>query len=228
MNRITGVLKLHSRDKWSWIYIPAIVLFSSFVVNLIVSFLFMNQEDMYTGGLTSIVIYLFVAGIIVVGKTFPFAIGMSIRRIDYFIGSAIIGMISSAFFTSLIFLFAQLEKQTNGWGTRLHFFHFPYVNDGTLLEQFILYMILFLNMFFLGFLIASYSRRFGRKGMFIGAMAFLLIGSIAVFLVHHFEAWGSIFSWFASQTAVQIAYWLVPFTLLYLLGSYRMLRRAVI
>ena len=80
MNRISGVLKLHSRDKWSWIYIPAIILFSSFVVNLTVSYLFMNQEDMYTGGLTSIVIYLFVAGIIVVGKTFPFAIGMSIRR----------------------------------------------------------------------------------------------------------------------------------------------------
>ncbi|KMY48405.1 hypothetical protein [Peribacillus loiseleuriae] len=228
MNRISGVLKLHYRDKWSWIYIPAIILFFSFGVNLTVSFLVSNQEDLYTGGISSVVIYIFVAGIIVVGKTFPFAIGMSIRRIDYFIGSVIIGTISSAFFTSLIFLFAQLEKQTNGWGTRLHFFYFPYVNDGTLLEQFILYMILFLNTFFLGFLISSYARRFGRKGMFLGAMVFLLIGSIVIFLLHHFEVWGSIFSWFASHTAVQIAYWLMPFTLLYLLGSYRMLRRAVI
>ena len=37
MNRISSVLKLHYRDKWSWIYIPALILFSSFAVNLIVS-----------------------------------------------------------------------------------------------------------------------------------------------------------------------------------------------
>ncbi|MBA9028698.1 MULTISPECIES: hypothetical protein [Bacillaceae] len=228
MNNITGVLKLHYRDKWSWIYIPAIILFSSFAVNLIVSFLFMNQEDMYTGGITSIVIYVFVAGIMVVGKTFSFAIGMSIRRIDYYIGTAIIGIISSALFTSLIFLFAQLEKVTDGWGTKLHFFHFSYINDGALIEQFTLYLILFLNMFFLGFIISSFARRFGYKGMFIGALVTLLLGSLAIFLLHHFEVWGSIFSWFANHTAVQIAYWLVPLTLLYLLGSYRMLRRAVV
>lgn len=228
MSRISSVLKLHYRDKWSWIYIPAIILFFSFGVNLTVSFLITNQEDFYTGGISSVFIYIFVAGIILVAKTFPFAIGMSIRRIDYFIGSAIIGTISSAFFTTLIFLFALLENQTNGWGNRLHFFYFPYVNDGTLLEQFTLYMILFLNLFFLGFLISSFARRFGGKGMFILSMAFLLIGSIVIFLLNHIEAWASIFSWFANHTAIQISYWLIPFILLYLLVSYRLLRRAVI
>ncbi|WHY88236.1 hypothetical protein QNH39_10530 [Neobacillus novalis] len=228
MKRISGVLKLHYRDKWGWIYIPAIILFSSFAINLIISFLMTNQKDLYTGGVSSIFFYTFIAGIFLVAKSFSFAIGMSIRRIDYFIGSSLFGTISSTLIASLIFLLALLEKQTNGWGTRLHFFHLPYVNDGTLSEQFILYMIILLNLFFLGFLISSFARRFGGKGMFIFSLALLLIGSIFFFLISQYEVWGSIFSWFTSRTAVQIAYWLVPFTLLYLLGSYRMLRKAVI
>ena len=94
MNRISSVLTLHSRDKWSWIYIPALILFSSFAVNLIVSYSSRVKKNFIQVESTSIFIYLFVAGIIVVAKTFPFAIGMSIRRIDYFIGTAAMGIIS--------------------------------------------------------------------------------------------------------------------------------------
>ena len=116
MNRISSVLTLHYRDKWSWFYIPSIILFSSFAVNLIVSFLVTSQGAFYTGGVTSIFIYLFVAGIIVVTKTFPFAIGMSIRRVDYFTGSVVMGAIVSIVFATLIFLMAQLENQSNWLG----------------------------------------------------------------------------------------------------------------
>lgn len=225
MNRIASVLTLHYRDKWSWIYIPAIILFSSFAVNLIVSYLVPSQEAIYTGGISSIFIYLFVAGIIVVAKTFAFAIGMSIRRIEYYIGSVAIGAISSVVFATLIFLMGQLENQLNGWGNNLHFFYFPYLNDGTLLEQFSIGLIVFLHCFFLGFLISSFAKHFGSKGMLISSMAFLLIGSIAVYLIHSFELWWNIFSWFAGKTAVQIAFWLIPFVLFYLLASFLLLRR---
>ena len=226
MNRISSVLTLHYRDKWTWFYIPAIILFSIFAVNLIVGFLVNSDEVVYTGGASSIFIYLFVTGIIVVAKTFPFAIGMSMRRVDYFIGSAAAGAISSTLFAALILFMAQLENQSNGWGNRLHFFHFPYINDGTVMEQFALYVIFFLHFFSLGFLIASFAKRFGSKGMFIASTAILLIGSFAIYLIHSFELWGSIFSWFAGQTAVQIAYWLIPFVLFYLLASFLLLRRA--
>jgi hypothetical protein len=226
MNRTSSVLTLHSRDKWSWIYVPALILFSSFAVNLIVGYSITSQEAFYTGGITSIFIYLFVAGIIVVTKTFPFAVGMSIRRFDYFIGTIAMGTIVSIAYTLLIFLMAQLENQLNGWGNSVHFFHFPYVNDGTFVEQLSLYMIFFLHLFFLGLLIGSYAKRFGGKGMLIASLAFVLISSVAVYLVSSYENWSSVFSWFAGQTAVQIAYWLIPFVLIYLVVSFLLLRRA--
>lgn len=226
MNRISNVLTLHYRDKWTWFYVPAIILFLIFSVNLIISSLVQHPESIYTGGASFIFIYLFVTGIIVVTKTFPFAIGMSMRRVDYFIGSVAAGAISSTLFTSLIFLMGQLEIQSYGWGDRLHFFHFPYINDGTLLEQFSIYMILLLHFFYLGFLIASFAKRFGVKGMLISSIAFFLIGGIAIYVVQSLELWIDIFSWFSNQTAVQIAYWLIPFLLCYLLISFLLLRRA--
>lgn len=225
MNPISTVLKLHYRDKLLWFYIPAIILFSSFAINLIVSFLVTSQEDFYTGGLASIFTYLLVQGIIVVAKTFPFAVGMSIRRTDYYIGTAAMGVISSAVFTLLIFLLGQLENQLNGWGNKLHFFYFPYINDGTFLEQLSIYLFLFLNFFSLGFLISSFVKRFGSKGVFIASTAILLIGSIAVYVMHSFSLWPKVFSWFGGQSAVQLAYWLIPFIIVYLLVSFLLLRR---
>ena len=228
MNRMSTVLKIHYQDKWSWIYIPTLILFGSFSVNLIFSSLVSRQGEFYTGGVTSIFIYMFVAGILVVAQSFPFAIGMSIRRVDYFIGTAAMGMISSIVFGSLVFFLSLLEKQTNGWGTVLHYFHFPYMNDGSALEQFSMYMIIFAYLFFSGFLIMSFAHRFGGKGMIISALVFMIFGSIAGFFLHHFDALESIFNWFAGKTAVQIAYWLVPFLLINAIVSYLLLRRATV
>ncbi len=120
----------------------------------------------------------------------------------------------------------QLENQLNGWGNELYFFHFPYLNDGTVLEQIGIFMILFLYLFFLGFMITSYVKRFGRRGVFIGSTAILVIGSVAVYLMHAYSLWTNIFDWIGGQTAIQIAYWHIPFLLIYVVTSFLFLRKA--
>ena len=210
----------------SGFYIPAIILFSSFTVNLIISILVASKEAFYTGGIFSIVGYILAAGIIVVVRTFPFAVGLSIRRADYFIGSVVMGFIVSIIFTTVIFLMGQLEVLTNGWGNNLHFFHLPYLNDGTLSEQFLVYLIILIHLFFSGFLISSFAKRFGGKGMFLLALVLFLLGSIAVYLIHNYGLWSVIFQWFSAHTALQLAYWLLAFVFIYLLASFLLLRKA--
>ena len=192
----------------------------TYAANLTVSFFISSEGDNYNiGGVLSIFMYFFVAGIIVVATSFPFAIGMSIRRVDYFIGTALMATISTSAFTLLIVLMGQLENLLNGWGNELYFFHFPYLNDGTVLEQIGVFMILFLYLFFLGFMITSYVKRFGRRGVFIGSTAISLIGTVAVYLIHAYSLWTNIFDWIFGQTAIQIAYWHIPF-LLYLCSRF--------
>lgn len=228
MNNVQSVLKIHNRDKWSWIYIPAMILFSSFLVNLIVSYSISSVEKFYTGGITSIFIYIFVAGILTVAQTFPFALGMSIRRNDFFIGTSLMGISASIVIGLLILIFSIIEKQSDGWGTGLHFFYFPYINDGNPLQQLTIYILLFACLFFFGFTIASFARRFGGKGMFILAITSLLLGSVAVLLCTYYQVWTDIFQWITNHTAIQLALWLIPFVLFYLVASFLLLRKATV
>ncbi|MFK4996826.1 hypothetical protein ACI2OX_02705 [Bacillus sp. N9] len=65
-----------------------------------------SQKDFYTGGVTSIFIYIFVLGILVVIQTFPFALGMSIRRKDYFVATTMMGVASSIGIGLIMYVFS--------------------------------------------------------------------------------------------------------------------------
>lgn len=226
---IQGVLKMHYRDKNSWFIVPNLILFSVFLLNFIISFLIPSDDKFYSGGGVSyIIVYMLILGILVVTQTFPYAIGMSIRRTDYFLGTVVMGVVTNIMYAILLVFLSAIEKATNGWGGQFHYFHFPYLNDGTILEQFTTYIILFIHLFFLGFLLSSLIRRFGVKGILIVSISFILISSTMVLLITYYGAWMNIFQWFANQTAVEIAYWLILPTLLYLCLPYLLLRRATV
>ncbi|MEH7391633.1 hypothetical protein, partial [Bacillus sp. JJ1474] len=212
---IKGVLIMYSRDKWGWFLIPNIILFSVFLLNFIISLFISSEDKMYTGGVSYIFFYMLVAGIMVVAQTFPYAIGMSIRRTDYFLGTVVMGVAVNTLYGIMLVFLSAIENATNGWGGLLHFFHFPYLNDGTLLEQLIIYIILLINIFFNGLLISSTARRFGGKGLVIAIISVLLISSVAALLATYYGVWMDIFHWFVKFTAVQIAYWLILPTILY-------------
>ncbi|MCR2821645.1 hypothetical protein [Lederbergia panacisoli] len=225
---IRKVLKMYVRDKWGWFLIPNIMLFSIFIINLIVSLFITTKEQFYTGGVSYIFVYMLVMGILVVAQTFSYAVSMSVRRTDYFIGTVVMAAIMNFSYGVLLIICSTIEKWTNGWGGKFHFFHFPYLNDGTLLEQLAIYFILFINLFFLGLMISSFARRFGKKGMVYAAITSLLIASIAALLVTYYEYWMDIVHWFIEHTAVQLAYWLIIPTLFYVIFSYLFLRRATV
>src|SRR3954451_20964836 len=146
---------MYSRDKWAWFLIPNIILFSVFLLNFIVSLIISSDEKIYTGGVSYIFFYMLVMGIMVVVQTFPYAIGMSIRRTDYFLGTVVMAVAVNILFGIMLVVLSFIENATNGWGDRVHFFHFPYLNDGSLLEQLTMYVILLINLFFIGILISS-------------------------------------------------------------------------
>jgi len=227
MNHMTGILKMHYKDKWFWLFMPWIILLSSFLVNLVIA-IFM-QEPMYTGGLVSIFIYMFVIGIIILVQTFPFALGLSLRRTDYFFGTSLMAVVTSAGFSLLLFLLSIVETQfTPGWGVQLHYFHLPYLNDGTVLEQLWIYFMIMLHMFYWGFVISSIFRRFGRSGLFIFAAVMFILYSVAGLLMTYYQWWVDLFNWLASHTAFELALWSMPLTVLYALLSFWMLRKSTV
>lgn len=227
MNRIANVLMLHVKGWGYWFLAPWSVVLSSLVVNLIIAVLIGGKTAIYTGGLSSIYIYMIVLGSITVKETFPFALGFSVRRRDYYLGTLVMAAATSAVSAFLIWLLAIIENNLiPAWGVNLHFFHLPYLNDGPLAGQFWIYFVVMLCMFWLGFAPASVFQRFRSIGLYGLTAVVLLPATVVGYAATRWNWWGTIFGWFAHQSAFELASWTVPIIAICALGSYACLRRA--
>ncbi|EFM12743.1 conserved hypothetical protein [Paenibacillus curdlanolyticus YK9] len=227
MNRTQAIIRMHSRNKQQWFYVPWIILMSSFVVNLIIGAINPAGEGTYTGGLVSIFIYTFVIGILSFVQTFPFALGLSVRRKDYYWGTIASAVGAFAITALLLFLFSIAESEwTNYWGVNLHFFELPYWSDGSSINRFWIPLLLLLNQFVLGFAIGGFYRRFGKIGMLVIAIAFIVLGTLASFLLVTNGYWANLFDWFGDQTMAELALYTLPITVLLGGLAYWFIRRA--
>lgn len=226
MNRVAGIIRTHLTDKLSWTIIPWAVLASSFVCNLIIGGV--SDDKIYTGGLASIFVYMLVLGITSIGQTFPFLIGLSVRRKDYFLGTTATVVIISVVSAIVLILIGFIEQQSNQWGVDLYFFKVPYLTDGPLLEQFWIFFNLMINLFFCGFIIASIHRRFGRNGLYFFFIILSLVITASVYLITWNKKWKVLLDWLADITVIELASGLLVLTLIYIGLSYLLLRKATI
>lgn len=224
---VKGIVNMHLRDRISWFLIPWCIMTSSFLINLIIAGT-MNDDQIITGGLASIYIYSMVSGIVAVNHTFPFALGLSVRRRDYFTGTMMMILAVSIVTSIVLTVLSYIEDASNGWGVRLFFFHLPYVTDGNAFQQFIVFFSFLLFMYLFGFVISSLFRRFGRTGLLVAAIVSLIIGTVLVFAIIHLGWWRDIFDFFDGRSAFNIALLLLPVTIVCSLVSYALLRRSTI
>ncbi|MWV43853.1 hypothetical protein GRF59_09420 [Paenibacillus sp. HJL G12] len=227
MNRTAGVLKMHWRDKWIWIYTPWIILLFSFAVNLIIGVLTGGQENINSGGIASIYVFMLIVILIVQRQTFPFALGMNVRRTDFFVGTSIMGMFVSAASSIVLFLLSILEKLSDGWGVHLFYFNIPFMNHTSLLARFGIYFIVMIHMFFLGFIISSIYLRYKKPGLMVFFLALFLIFSLTSFALTYYSRWLDLFHWIAHHY-MDLFVWMVPVSILYAVLSYILLRRATV
>jgi hypothetical protein len=217
---------MHLRKKLNWFLVPAAVLLSSFIINLLISAFLPIENEIYTGGVTSIFVYMLVMGIITFAQTFPFSLGMGVRRLDYYRGTFLSALLTAAIFAAFLFLMSIAEGNwTNYWGVKLHFFELPFWSDGPIMNRLWIPFSLLLNMFAFGFLIGTYYRRFNKTGLLIGALVLLVASSILgiVFRLTGFST--NIFNWLQDQTMASLTLCTLPITLLFAAVAYGLLRR---
>ncbi|SCW27434.1 hypothetical protein SAMN04487970_100194 [Paenibacillus tianmuensis] len=228
MNRIVSVTKMYLRDKLSWIYMPWIILLFNLIIHLTIRFSIGAKDGMYSGGITSLYVYTLVIGIIALPQTFVFALGLGVRRKDYFAGTAMNFTLISLGTSILILLFSLLEGWSGGWGVGLHFFRMPNWGDGTVIGQVTRNFVLMLHLFFLGFVISSVQRRYGWFGMIVLSGVVFAGVSILVFSLSYYQWWGALFQWIAGITVSEWTGWLFALMVVYALASYTMLRKAAV
>lgn len=230
MNRVTGVFRMHWRDKLTWLYLPWGICLFSFVVNLVTA-AFIQETVLYTGGIATIFVYLFVSGIVVVAQTFSFTLGMGVRRTDYFLGTLVLAVWVSLFSTAALIVLSLIEGSWYvGWGVGLHFFNLPFIHDGPILGQAVALFVLMLNQFYAGFGIASIYRKFGKIGMFVFFTLVFLIFAFTPLLITYYDGWVEVGRWIEANfhSMIDLTPWLLLLTALYAIVSYGLLRRSTV
>jgi len=232
-SRVNSVIKMHFKDKWSWFIIPWMVLLSSFVINLIVASLVDTPEGIKTGGLASIFVYMLCGGIIVLPQTFPFALGFSVSRRDYMLGTAgMLGLV--ALYCSAILIIMSLIEQyvIVGWNVNLNFFHFSFMDPMNMFNLFLVYFFAIVHLFVTGFVIGCIYRRFGKNGMFIFFAVLLMIVTFFGYMAVY-QGWlGDFYTWVTKYSIVEIingaSIVMLALSVLYALFSYLLLRRSTV
>ncbi|WP_442602338.1 hypothetical protein [Paenibacillus sp. KN14-4R] len=229
MNRVLRIVNMHVQEKMGWFYLPLIILFSSFAINLLVGVSMKNEEGFSSGGIASIFVYVLIIGVMVLAQTFPMAIGFSARRKDYFWGTSLMGFLVCLGFSLVVFLLAIIEgRWTEGWGVNLHFFNLPFISQLPLIQLFAVFFIIMLHQFFLGFVFSIIYKRVGRNGMFFFFIGLGLVLTLGVLLISSNHLWGNIYDFLIQNSVFDIALWLIPLLAIYMAVSYTLLRKATV
>jgi hypothetical protein len=239
-NRILAVVRLHLVNRYSVFAVPVMVLAGILVVDLAIwSIIFSTQPEgsdraatrdalTYVGAVFYIFIYMLVLGIQAIAFSFPFALGFSVTRRDFWLGSSLTFILLSAVYSAYLTLLAAIETATNGWGLGGSLFATVYFGgfEAAWSTRFGLYFAAFLFSFFVGAVIATIYQRWRNNGMLVlfGTLGVLLVIGIA--LVSFTSSWPAVGAWFDSNGPTGVIAWSLVPTAVAAITGYFILRRA--
>jgi hypothetical protein len=236
-NRVWRVFRLNVVNVWTVAWVPLIMIGFVWLVNWLIWWIIWGATGpadraqamdgtQWSGGAFYIFVYMLIVGIQIVTATFPFALGYSVTRRDFALGTGLTFLILSAGYAVAFAILAAVEEWTNGWGLGGHMFtsvYFAGANGGGRL------FIVFGGMLFflvVGAFSAALYQRWRMNGILLAgaALALVLVGAIA--LITFTQSWPAVADWFVANGPVGVIAWLLLPTALAGLACYAVLRRA--
>ena len=207
MNRVLGAARMQLTRPLGSVGFPWVIVASSFAINLAiwkVGDIAQQAPGGSTGGLAAL--YITVAGVFVqaVTQMFPFAMGLSLSRRDFYLGTALIAVVQSVAYGFALTVLAAIEDSTTGWVIALHFWAPGALNVGNPALQFVVFTVPMLACAFLGMGIGVVFKRWGAPGLYGLIIAVLLVGGLIAVWATWQESWGDIWAWLAKQSVTSL------------------------
>ena len=232
MNRILAATRLHLVHPLVALGVPWLVGAVSFVINWavwrIVDIRSLQGDDGFTGGVSALYITVLVVFVQAVTQLMPFAMGISLSRRSFFLGTCLVGVGMSLGYGVALAALDVVESATDGWGVGLQFWTpVPLDVDG-FLPQVAVSAGPMLALIAAGAGMGVVAKRWGPSGVWgliIGSI--VALGGTAV-LVTWLRAWTDLGRWLADQSQLTLAVGL-PLALAIALGAlaYAGIRRVV-
>ncbi|QCB50851.1 ABC transporter permease [Rhodococcus sp. PAMC28707] len=183
MKRTLNVARMHAIAWPLIIGWPLVVLAISFVISYTIFALVPTTDNEYnfTGSVFSM--YGFAIGFYIqaVTQTFPFALGISVTRREFFNASALVALVQSAVLATLVYVLSIIEASTGGFGVKLRMFGiFRYATDDPALQWLGIFTTVLL-VAAIGLVVGVVYQRYRVTGIFgLGLASIVLLGGGAI------------------------------------------------
>ncbi len=208
MSRVLTAARMQVVHPLAIFGIPWLVAGISFAINWAVWALadMENQSGAgFTGAVASLYMTVMVVFVQAVTQLLPFAMGVSISRRAYWLGAALVGVLSAVGYGIAIAALAAIGDATGGWGVGLDF----WVPVGMQADNFFLQVLVsgapMLALVFAGIGIGVVVKRWGANGVWGLTIASVLVPGGLAILITALKAWGDIGTWLTDQSLTTLA-----------------------
>lgn len=227
MSRTLNVVRMQFVNKLTYIWVPLLVLGGSLVLTLLIFSMLPVEAPKYGGGSQAPLWYFLVVGIQSLTLTFPFSQAMSVTRREFYLGTLLAAGVTSVMLSAIFLVGGLLEEATSGWGMNGYFFYLDWIWASGPLGAFVVYFVIAMLFFIVGFWAATIYKRFGSLWLTVVLVALGLLFVGALWLIGRLDAWEEVFVWFGQQTALGLALWGILVGAVLASLSFLTLRRAV-
>ena len=186
---------------------PWLIALSSFAINWLIWRIAAigDQRDAFTGGILALYITELIVFVQAVTQMLPLAMGLSLSRRIYWLGTALFAVALSAGSGVALTVLGLIEDATGGWGAGLEFWVPPPLQAGNLAHQVLASAAPMLAFSFLGIGLGVVYKRWGNSGVWGLTLATVLVlGGLAVLMTWQ-QWWLPLGSWLTDQSFVTLA-----------------------
>jgi len=208
MNRVLAAARIQVVHPAVIFGIPWLVVGISFAINVAiwaVAGLGDEPEAGFTGGVLALYVTVCVVFVQAVTQLLPFAMGVSLSRRTYWLGVALVGVLSALGYGIAIAALDAIGDATDGWGVGLTFWAPEPMQADNFFLQVLVSGVPMLAFIFSGIGIGVVVKRWGPNGVWgLAILAVLLFGALSV-LITALEAWPEVGGWLAAQSLLTLS-----------------------
>lgn len=230
MRRIVNVVRMQLINTQTYIWVPLMVFGGVLLLTLAIFAIIHNagaEGPMYAGSAQGPLWYFGVVGVQALTLTFPFSQAMSVTRREFYLGTLLTAIMTSAILAALFVICGMIELATGGWGMNGFFAYIPWVWDLGPLAAAVFYFAVSMMFFTVGFWAATIYKRFGSVVLTTVLLGIAVLLVAALFLLTQANAWMHVFAWIGAQAALGLSLWGLALIVVLAGISYVTLRRTV-
>lgn len=200
--RVWSVVRLHYANTWNVLVLPWLIFAFIWAANVAVWLIIAAWAGpgrlagtSWSGSIFYIYIYMGITAAMAMNQTFQFALGFSVTRRDFYLGSIIMFGLHALMFGGAVVALSYLEQWTGGWWIGGHLFSGNYFGTGAFGVRVFTVLASMLVCMFIGGAAGSCYARWHLTGMlgFAVAAAAALLGTAA--LIGWTDNWGPALRW---------------------------------